>query len=201
LPGEKGIRLYLIMDHSITDQTFEKKDLTEHPLKKGEYENCIFRHCNLSGADLAEMVFIDCSFISCNLSLARLTKTVLRDATFKDCKMLGLHFEDCNEFGLSFNIEGCILDQTSFYRAKLKKTIFKNSQFKEADLTECDLTEAVFDNCDLSKTIFDNTVLEKADLRTAYNYSIDPDRNRVKKARFSSAGLAGLLDKYNLQID
>ncbi|WP_431217529.1 hypothetical protein ACQ86N_21315 [Puia sp. P3] len=40
-------------------------------------------------------------FSNCNLSLAQLQKTTFRDIQFKDCKMLGLHFEDCNEFGLS----------------------------------------------------------------------------------------------------
>jgi uncharacterized protein YjbI with pentapeptide repeats len=72
---------------------------------------------------------------------------------------------------------------------------------KETDLTECDLTEAVFDNCDLSKAIFDGAILEKADLRTAYNYTIDPEKNRIKKTRFSPAGLHGLLDKYDIRID
>ncbi len=153
------------MDHCITDQTFEKKDFTGHLLKKGEYENCVFSHCNLSGADLSEMVW------------------------------------DCNEFGLSFNVQGCTLDQSSFYQVKLKKTVFRNTQLKEADFTACDLTEAVFDNCDLLNAVFDGAVLEKSDLRTAYNYSIDPEKNRIKKARFSSAGLSGLLDKYNIQID
>jgi hypothetical protein len=52
-----------------------------------------------------------------------------------------------------------------------------------------------------SKTsIFENTLLEKADLRTAFNYSIDPEMNRVKKAKFSIAGVTGLLDKYDIEI-
>jgi uncharacterized protein YjbI with pentapeptide repeats len=59
----------------------------------------------------------------------------------------------------------------------------------------------VFDNCNLTGAAFDNTTLEKADFRTAHNYSVDPERNRVKKARFSIQGLAGLLNRYDIEIE
>jgi fluoroquinolone resistance protein len=71
----------------------------------------------------------------------------------------------------------------------------------EIDFTETNLSAAVFDHSDLSGSIFDGTKLEKADFRTAYNYSIDPERNRLKKAKFSLSGAAGLLDKHDIQID
>ncbi|HZB12656.1 MAG TPA: pentapeptide repeat-containing protein, partial [Chryseolinea sp.] len=82
-----------------------------------------------------------------------------------------------------------------------KKTVFKNSQLQETDFTECDVTGALFDNCDLTNATFAFTILEKADLRTSYNYSIDPEKNRVKKARFSLQGVTGLLDKYDIEIE
>jgi fluoroquinolone resistance protein len=44
-------------------------------------------------------------------------------------------------------------------------------------------------------------LLEKADFRTAYNYSIDPEKNRIKKAKFSIFGVTGLLDKYDIEIE
>ena len=59
----------------------------------------------------------------------------------------------------------------------------------------------MFDNCNLLQAIFDHTVLEKADFRTSYNYSIDPEINRMKKARFSISGISGLLDKYDIDIE
>ncbi|HEX6181043.1 MAG TPA: pentapeptide repeat-containing protein, partial [Chitinophagaceae bacterium] len=64
-----------------------------------------------------------------------------------------------------------------------------------------DLTSAIFDNCDLSKTTFDNTILEKTDFRTSHNYSIDPDINKIRKARFSYPGVLGLLGKYDIDVD
>jgi fluoroquinolone resistance protein len=49
-------------------------------------------------------------------------------------------------------------------------------------------------------SVFDRTNLEKADFRSAGNYSIDPTTNKIKKARFSLDGVAGLLDKYDIEI-
>lgn len=182
------------------DQTFDKLNFSQEPLTKGEYENCTFTNCNFEETNLTEVKFIDCEFRDCNWSLAQLHGTVLRDVTFKDCKMLGLQFETCNEFGLSFSFETCQLNHSTFFQMNIKKTIFRNCQLREIDFSESNLSSVIFDNCDLAQSIFINTILEKADFRTAYNYSIDPENNRIKKAKFSILGISGLLDKYDIVI-
>ena len=103
----------------IQDKTFDRNDT----LTKGEYENCIFNNCNFADNDLSEFKFTDCAFNGCNLSLAKLNKTAFRDIKFKDCKMLGLRFDTCNEFGLSFSFDGCQLNHSSFFKTKIKKTV------------------------------------------------------------------------------
>jgi uncharacterized protein YjbI with pentapeptide repeats len=114
--------------------------------------------------------------------------------------MLGLRFDTCAEFNLSFSFNNCLVNHSSFYKTKIKKTSFKDTQLQEADFTECDLTSAVFDNCDLKNATFDFTILEKTDFRSSYNYSIDGEKNRLKKAKFSLQGISGLLDKYDIEI-
>lgn len=181
----------------IANQKFEKATT----LQKGEYDNCQFVNCNFANTDLSNISFTACEFDTCEISTASLTKTAFRDVKFIGCKLLGLHFEDCNEIGLEVYFDNCIVNLSSFYKKKLKKTTFKNSSLQEADFTETDLTESVFDNCDLLNATFDNTILEKADLRTAYNYSIDPAMNKIKKAKFAKEGIRGLLDKYDIVIE
>ena len=83
----------------------------------------------------------------------------------------------------------------------IKKTIFKDCQLREIDFSESNLTQVVFDQCDLAQSIFINSILDKADFRTAYNYSIDPEKNRLKKAKFSLMAISGLLDQYDLVIE
>lgn len=80
-------------------------------------------------------------------------------------------------------------------------TLFKNSHLQETDFAECDLTGSVFENCDLMRAVFENSIMEKADFRTSFNYSIDPERNKMKKAKFSLSGIPGLLEKYNILIE
>ena len=185
----------------IQDQNFDKLDYTQEPLAKGEYENCRFTNCNFEETNLNDIKFMNCDFQDCNWSLAQLNGTVLREVKFKDCKMLGLQFENCNDFGLSFSFDNCQLNHSTFFQMNIKKTIFRNCQLREIDFSESNLTYVVFDNCDLAQAIFINTVLDKADFRTAYNYSIDPESNRLKKTKFSILGISGLLDKYDIVIE
>ena len=76
--------------------------------------------------------------------------------------------------------------------------MFNICKLIEVDFTEAVLNGAIFDNCDLSRAIFAQTDLEKADFTTALNFNIDPEQNRIKKARFSKDGLAGLLIKHQI---
>jgi uncharacterized protein YjbI with pentapeptide repeats len=180
---------------------FESLKFQDTVLEVGDYENCIFRNCDFSRSDLSNINFLGCEFRECNLSLSRLAQTSFRDAKFINCKLLGLHYEDCNNLMISFEFDGCIMDLSSFYKLKLKKTVFRNSKIIEADFTETDLSNSLFKNCDLQRTTFKNTNLEGVDFRTSFNYSIDPDLNRIRKAKFSLPGIAGLLDKYDIDID
>ena len=99
-----------------------------------------------------------------------------------------------------FNFQDCTLDYAQFYKLKLKKMRFDNCSMVAVDFMESDLTESVFNNCDLRRTVFINTIANKADFSTSYNYTIDPEINKLKKAQFSMDGLKGLLEKYDLVI-
>jgi uncharacterized protein YjbI with pentapeptide repeats len=83
----------------------------------------------------------------------------------------------------------------------LKNTRFTNNGIIEADFTGTDLSNSIFDNCDLSRTVFMHSNLEGTDFRTSRNYSIDPEANRIRKARFSFPAITGLLDKYDIEIE
>ncbi|MFM1792160.1 MAG: hypothetical protein RLZZ252_514 [Bacteroidota bacterium] len=179
------------------DIVFEKIET----LTRGEYECCTFVECDFSKQDFSDFVFIDCSFRECNLSLVNLHKSVIRDVEFSGCKMMGLRFEQCNEFGLSFTFSGCQLNHSSFYKLKIKNTVFNNSKLQEVDFTEADLSGSTFHRCDFLSATFYQTILEKSDLRNSFNYSLDPELNRIKKARFSASGISGLLDKYDIKIE
>jgi fluoroquinolone resistance protein len=195
----KGINIPTMQDIYIVDQTFEKAAGTQQ-LKKGDYENCCFNGIDFSEYNLSGFSFIDCVFNDCNLSVVKIEKTSFQDVKFNNCKMLGLRLDRASAFGLSLSFENCALNHSVCMNVQLKKTAFQNCQLQEVDFTGADCSQAVFYQCDLSGATFDGTNLEKADFRTAVNYSLDLSINKVKKAKFSVEGLPGLLEKYDIEI-
>jgi len=185
----------------IEDETFTKITADAIAGQKRTYENCAFINCDLSYGHLSGIVFITCRFEGCNLSLVHLSDTGLQGIHFKECKLSGADFSKSRDFLFEVSFENCILDNAIFYKKKNKGAKFKDCSMVETDFTETDLTDAQFNNCNLSRAFFSRTILKNADLRTSYNFTIDPDSNVLKKARFSVHGLPGLLAKYDIRIE
>lgn len=182
------------------EQAYEGINYREKGLARGQYEACTFVNCVFSSSDLSNISFAECQFKSCNLSNVNLEQATLNDVKFTDCKMLGMLFERCSEYLFTVEFDNCVLNFSSFYKRVVKKTFFRKCSLQEVDFIDADLTGAVFEACDLTGAKFENTTLDKADFRTAFNYTIDPALNRLKKAQFSLTGLPGLLAGYDLVI-
>lgn len=185
----------------IEDKTFEKQDYTKNRLPKGDYEYCKFLNCNFSEGFLSEIKFLECEFIACNLSSTNITSTSFQDVSFQDCKLLGLHFDTVNPFGFAVDFKNCQLNHASFYQLELKKTRFINSKLIQVDFNGSNLKASTFDGCDLSQANFENSNLEKVDFRKAINYTIHPDQNKMKGAKFSLEGVVGLLASYGVEVE
>lgn len=185
----------------IEGKKFENEDFTQRVFDLGDYEECTFVGCNFSEITLSGSRFENCEFHHSNLSLTKIVDTAFRNIGFSECKLLGLRFDTSNKFGLSFSFDKCQLDHCTFYQMRIKDTSFIDSQLHEVDFTECDLTSSTFDNCDLKRAVFVGTNLEKVDFRTAYNFSLDPEVNKMSKAKFSLPAVIGLLNKYNIIIE
>lgn len=205
--GKNQLRNNMKNRSEISKEYIDTEKFTDIDFSTGEkyriavYEKCEFSGCNFSGVSLQEAKFTDCNFNNCDLSLAKLNGTSFTDTAFNECKMLGLRFDSCNTFNLSFKFKKCILNDSSFYRLHIKNTCFDDSKLIECDFTECDLTGSEFILCDLKGAVFSGTNLAKADMESSYNYIIDPARNNIKKAKFSLNGLPGLLAKYEIKIN
>lgn len=189
------------MPFSFEDHTFEKADFASAGLPAKEFINCIFNGCNFAGTDLTGADFFDCTFNNCNLGLVKLKGTGLKDVRFSGSKITGVDFTPTNNFLFSVSFTDCVLDYSAFQQKKMKKTIFRNTSMKETHFSGNDLSESVFDRCDLTEALFQDNNLEKADFRSALNYFISPNQNKLKKARFSIHGLPGLLSEWDLVIE
>ena len=75
----------------------------------------------------------------------------------------------------------------------------QNCVAREVDFAETNFSETNLRGTDFTAARFANTNLTKADLRQAKNYSIRPDSNKIKKAKFSLPEAMLLL--YGLDIE
>lgn len=182
------------------NESFEKENYAELRLDCNEYEGCVFNTCSFVKADLSSVNFISCKFNNSDISLANISNTAFKDCVFENCKLVGLDFSSCNDFLFEIQFFACVLDYSVFIKKKLKKTTFSDSSLKEVDFSDCDLSNAGFDNCNLENAIFHYCNLEKTNFTTSYNYTINPEQNRMRGAKFSLQGLPGLLTKYNIEI-
>ena len=132
--------------------------------------------------------------------MAALRNTSFKNVQFEECKFLGIVFRECNPFLLSMNFKGCLLNLADLSGLPLKGIHFENCSLQEVDFSETDLNQSVFKECDLERAIFDNTNLAEADFSTAYHFTIDPAKNSIRKAKFATDGLAGLLVQYGIEV-
>ncbi|MFD1256967.1 pentapeptide repeat-containing protein [Mucilaginibacter terrae] len=182
------------------DQTFEKVIYTGKFITGREFQDCVFKLCNFSDSTFSDNKFLDCTFEGCNLALMKLGNTSLQSVTFKDCKILGVNFHECSDFLFSVEFVNCTLDFASFAGKKMLKTNFSKCSLKETSFIQSILTGSQFHECDMGGTVFNRTDLSSVNFVTAYNYTIDPEINTLKKAVFAEQGLAGLLVKYAIKI-
>ncbi len=183
------------------NKTFENINYSGKEVVNREFENCTFKNCDLSNSIFTSSKFITCNFLLCNLSMIKLNNTQLDSVTLNDCKVLGVDFSKCSDFAFGVVFSNCVLDYSSFERRKMTKTLFLNSKIKGVDFTEADLSKSKFENCDLEDAVFIKSILRETDFTSAYNFVIDPERNLMKKAKFTLQGLTGLLVKYGISVE
>ena len=164
-----------------------------------DYEKCEFVNCTFS--DISNTNFINGTFKSCNLSNCKVNNAKLQDVTFIDCKLLGVNFFQSKDFAFEVYFEKCNLDYASFDSKKLNKSEFKYCKMHDVNFTKTDLSKTIFTDCDLYEAIFAQTNLSGVDLTDIKNFSIDPEINNLKKAKFLSQDLERLLYKYDIIIE
>ncbi|RZK43577.1 MAG: pentapeptide repeat-containing protein [Pedobacter sp.] len=182
------------------NQVFEKSTLPIKGLLDTQFDNCTFKNCDFIDADFTGCDFSGCTFEDCNLSMIKFGYVGLDKVHFQGCKMVGIDFSAVKDFLFTVSFSNCILDYAAFMKKKNRKCKFDQCSMKGTDFSESDLTDSVFDRCDLSAAVFSRTTLNNANFSTSYNYTIDPENNSLRKAKFATDGLAGLLSAYGIIV-
>ncbi|MGK4567733.1 pentapeptide repeat-containing protein [Flavobacterium sp. 3HN19-14] len=165
-----------------------------------EFECCTFNDCDFSKCTFLAVTFIDCTFNNCIFSGAKINYVAFRTVYFNGCEIKDVNFAMCDKLIFEIHFDDCILDFSKFYTLKIKGTDFKHCSLIAVDFMKTDLTGVLFDHCDLYRTEFSGAIANKANFKTSRNYTIDPEKTKLKKAVFALEGVKGLLFKHDLVI-
>lgn len=180
-------------------ELFANTDFSSVPANPDGFENCQFTNCTFP--DLSNLKFLDCHFKTCNLSNLKTGSSLFQSVLFSDCKLLGLNFSGAKDFGFEVHFENCLLDYAAFDRKKMNKSAFKDCRLHNVNFTETDLSKCKLTNCDLFEALFSGTDLRGVDLTTCTNFLIDPELNKIKKAKFLLQSLPDLLYRYEIIVE
>jgi uncharacterized protein YjbI with pentapeptide repeats len=183
---------------SYDEQVFDGIVCTRN-IKNISFVDCVFNGCKFQQIQWQSCLFEDCEFINCDLSLNSFVSVGLRDTKFKECKLLGINWSDLSKPVLT-EFDSCIMDQCIFEHLDLRNTSFSNSRLQSAELHQCNLTKTNFSGCNLSHCVFENCDLSHAWFENATNYTINPQTNVLKKAKFSYPEVLSFLHPFDIEI-
>jgi uncharacterized protein YjbI with pentapeptide repeats len=114
---------------------------------------------------------------------------------------MGMNFSRTKDFGFAAHFKSCNLSYVSFDKKKLYKSSFSSSNLHGVNFTQADLSKCTLHNCQLLEAVFMHTDLSGVDFTSNIHFLIDPNLNKIKKAKFSSQSLSGLLYLYDIIIE
>jgi uncharacterized protein YjbI with pentapeptide repeats len=184
------------------DQKIDKASFDDLLALGKEFEGVCFVGCDFQNADLSGFSFEDCEFENCNLSLVKIKNTKICGNKFKSCKMVGV---DWSVFRVSLSFantfENCVLDMSNFTGLNINHIEAYKSSFKEVWFNDANLSDSILKECDFEGAYFNNTNLTKADLRSSQAYTINPQFNKISKAKFSLPEAISLLNGFDITLE
>lgn len=151
---------------------------------------------DLAGAELEDVLFEACSLVATNL-----TDTRFSSVTFERCKLIGVDFRKCRAFpSVDVSFVDCVLDACNFSDLALRKQKFVSCDVRRCVFLRTDLSDADFSHSDLDESIFHECDLRRADFSRARNYLVDPNGNKIAKAKFSLPEAVSLLRGFEIEL-
>ena len=182
------------------DQVFSNIEFADKKVMSIEFYKCSFENVDFSKTLFNSCRFEECSFLQCNLSLVKVTDTSFIDVEFSNCKMIGIDWTEAIK-PLSFAFDACKLNSSIFIEMDIRNTKMTNCEIHDIDFDSANLTKVQLNNSDLKGCKFLNTDLSFADLSGAINYDINPNRNKLKKTKFTLPEALSLMNYFDVIIE
>ena len=187
------------------DENFKDVRLEPDQILTATFADCAFINCSFASAILRNCRFNNCVFKNCDLSLAKISGSSFPSTSFESSKLIGIDWTQGDwsklRFGNLLGFSECVLNHSTFIGVDLSGIQIKDCIATGVDFREANLSKVAFGTTDLAESIFGNTNLSKADLRHARNYSIDPAKNNLERAKFSMPEAIALLYSMDIELD
>lgn len=138
--------------------------------------------------------------------MIQVDRSVFKNARFRDCRLMGINWTKASwgkreiaQLVKAVDFQGCMMNYSSFLGLNLQGVNFVGCTLLEVDFSEIDLRKADFSDSDLERAIFRNSDIREADFSKARNYTLSPQLNKIKGAKFSLPEAMSLL--YSMDID
>jgi len=120
------------MSELFLDRDYLKKDYTDIPFPKGEYDSCTFRECNFN-VSFINSKLLGANFSVCNpfMLQVRFRESVLNLANFISLDLQNTPFIKCNLSEVDFT--GANLTASTFDECNLKNTIFSETRLEKVN--------------------------------------------------------------------
>jgi uncharacterized protein YjbI with pentapeptide repeats len=186
----------------IEGRSFSGLDLDGQEIGFKEFYGCVFSKCSFLETTFRSCRFVDCEFRECNLGLCRVKDCSFSNTRFQDSQVIGVDWTEASwpkrGFLRTVDFRSCALNHSTFIGLSLREIELTRCVARDVDFTEADLSRADLTHTDFSQSRFLHTDLTEADLTGATNYAIAPNRNVLKKTKFSLPEAVSLL--YGLDI-
>lgn len=190
--------------NELYDATFSDLHYPSATIQNKVFENCKFINANFTEAKFIGCKFVDCEFKSCNLSAAQFDDSSFSEVTFYESKIIGVNWTKLKwpaiKLSSPFQFYKSNISHSSFYSLELRELIIEACKAHDVDFRTADLTDANFVLTDFERSQFMHTTLYSADFTDAINYHIDPNKNDIRKAKFSMPDVINLLHHFEIEI-
>jgi uncharacterized protein YjbI with pentapeptide repeats len=184
------------------EQTFKGIHRAGAQFASSEFYDCTFVRCAFAGSTFRKCRFVNCTFQQCDLRLIQVPESAFSGTRFEDSKVVGVDWTQADwaavGLGDPIGFFECAIGHCTFIGLDLKGIQIKGCVATDVDFREADLTGADLRGSDLAESLFGNTNLTEADLSSARNYHIPPEKNVLSRAKFSLPEAMALL--YSMDI-
>jgi uncharacterized protein YjbI with pentapeptide repeats len=111
-----------------------------------------------------------------------------------------LNFSEVNSFMLEMRFTDCQLHFCDWKDMVLSDISFVNCHLQENTFERCDMRNCRMESCNMDRAQFTRNDLRTFDVSSNYNFSLDPELNKIKGMQLHERQLICLLFKYELDV-